>query len=90
MQILSLATKTFSNSKIITKKRLAYIPCHLSWFSRRQEENWRQLLDRTVEVESKAVPGRYWAWGEGGEKSQARLEIDSHVFKECHHKKDAN
>ena len=45
-------------------------------------EAWRQFLDRTVEVESKAVPGHYWAWQQqqaGG--GPARLEVESHVFR---------
>ena len=43
------------------------------------EERWRGLLGETVEVESKAVPGHYWAAGAGG--SAARLELQSTVFK---------
>jgi hypothetical protein len=45
-------------------------------------EVWRQFLDQTVEVESKAVPGHYWAWQQqqqGG--GPARLEVESHVFR---------
>ena len=41
-------------------------------------ENWRQYLGRTVEVESKAVPGHYWNYEDSG---QARLDMESHVFR---------
>ena len=40
-------------------------------------ENWRLYLGKTVEVESKAVPGHYWAVQDSG---KARLELESHVF----------
>ena len=43
-------------------------------------ENWRQYLGKTVEVESKAVPGHYWAFEDGGSGGQAKLDIESHVF----------
>ena len=43
-----------------------------------QTENWRQFLGKTLEVESKAVPGHYWNYGDSG---QARLEVESHVFR---------
>merc|ERR550519_508609 len=41
-------------------------------------ENWRQYVGKTLEVESKAVPGHYWAYGQSG---QAKLEVESHVFR---------
>ena len=41
-------------------------------------ENWRQFLGKTLEVESKAVPGHYWNYQSSGE---ARLELESHVFR---------
>ena len=43
-------------------------------------ENWRQYLGKTVEVESKAVPGHYWAFQDGGIGGEARLDVESHVF----------
>jgi hypothetical protein len=44
---------------------------------------WRQFLDTTVEVESKAVPGHYWAWQQQQQQGggPARLEVESHVFR---------
>lgn len=44
------------------------------------QENWRQYLGRTVEVESKAVPGHYWNYAAAG-LGEARLELQSHVFR---------
>merc|ERR1712106_25465 len=41
-------------------------------------ENWKQYVGKTVEVESKAVPGHFWQYGQSG---QAKLEVESHVFK---------
>ena len=43
-------------------------------------DNWRQFLGKSVEVESKAVPGHYWAFEDGGSGGQARLDLESHVF----------
>lgn len=46
------------------------------------QEVWRQLLDTTVQVESKAVPGHYWAWDEAlKDRAAGRLELKSHVFR---------
>ena len=42
-------------------------------------ENWRQFLGKTLEVESKAVPGHYWNYKQTG-NGNARLEVESHVF----------
>ena len=42
-------------------------------------ENWRQFLGKTLEVESKAVPGHYWNYEEM--TGAARLEVESHVFR---------
>ena len=43
-----------------------------------QQENWRKFLGKTLEVESKAVPGHYWAYVNSG---QAKLNVESHVFR---------
>merc|ERR550519_3277072 len=44
----------------------------------KKTENWKQYIGKTLEVESKAVPGHYCAYGQSG---QAKLEVESHVFR---------
>ena len=45
-----------------------------------QTENWRQFLGKTVEVESKAVPGHYWNY-DAAARGKALLQLESHVFR---------
>ena len=45
------------------------------------EEVWKQLLNTTLLVESKAVPGHYWSWQENSSGSKGRLEVEGHVFR---------